>query len=74
MSEIKVWGCDDLRREIFSYLRKEPKVKCFYCDLVCVWDKKIINLYFSEKYTNITPTHSCYKCYWDNLLSMCCVS
>ena len=33
MESIKnVWYNDDLRREIFSYLRKEPKVKCEQCN------------------------------------------
>ena len=36
-----VWDCDDLKREIFSYLRKEPKRKCHNCNAVCVWDKKV---------------------------------
>ena len=36
-----VWFNEDLRREIFSYLRKEAKVKCDQCNDVCVWDKKV---------------------------------
>ena len=32
----KVFGNDDLRRYIFSYLRKEPSVKCAECNCVCV--------------------------------------
>ena len=31
---------NDLRRLIWSYLRKKPKIACFKCNDVCVWDKK----------------------------------
>ena len=31
----------DLRKLIFSYLRKYPKKVCFICERVCVWDKKV---------------------------------
>lgn len=36
-----VFTCDDLRREIFSYLRKHPKRKCIKCNKVLLWDKKV---------------------------------
>ena len=36
-----VFSCDDLRREIFSYLRKNPKRNCMKCQKVLVWDKKV---------------------------------
>ena len=32
---------DDLRKLIFSYLRKEPKKSCSDCNKVCVWDKMV---------------------------------
>ena len=38
-----VMGIEDLRREIFSYLRKKAKVECIICKRVCVWDKKVCN-------------------------------
>ena len=59
-----VFGCHDLRREIFSYLRKEPNKKCNDCLLVLEWepDRKE-NLYI--EYGNVL---SCYDCYRDNFL------
>lgn len=33
----------DLRNIIFSFLRKDAKKKCFTCNKVCVWDKKIVD-------------------------------
>ena len=41
MNEQYVWECDDLRREIFSYLRKEPQMSCVDCEKVLVWDKNV---------------------------------
>ena len=38
MNEQTVWECDDLRREIFSYLRTEPQLSCVDCEKVLVWD------------------------------------
>ena len=70
-----VWYNDDLRREIFSYLRKEPKVKCEQCDDVCVWDKKVLKLYYNEiQYNNRSKTYKCYECYWKNMLDLCSIS
>ena len=39
MAETEVWECDDLRKEIFSYLRKTPKLHCIHCYKVLIWDK-----------------------------------
>ena len=69
-----VWYNDDLRREIFSYLRKEPKVKCDQCDDVCVWDKKMLKIYFEEKYKDGMKSIKCYKCYWTNMIDLCAIS
>ena len=63
----------DLRGVIWSYLRKEAKIKCFDCGCVCVWDKKIINHYYTENILN-TEKHICMHCYWTNLLDMCALS
>ena len=38
-----------LRNNIFSFLRKYPKVSCNICKLCCVWDKKVILEYYVEK-------------------------
>ena len=64
----------DLRGVIWSYLRKEPKIKCFDCGIICVWDKKIINHYYTEHITDYSPKHICMKCYWTNLIDMCVLS
>ena len=37
-SEEEVWGNDDLRRLIWSFLRKNPQRACFYCERVLIWD------------------------------------
>ena len=63
----------DLRGVIWSYLRKEPKIKCNQCDIVCVWDKKIINHYYTEDMLNIR-IYTCIECYWTNLLDICVLS
>ncbi len=36
-----VMGNEDLRREIWSYLRKKPKLVCTLCDQVLIWDKEV---------------------------------
>ena len=41
-----------LRKNIFSFLRKYPKVSCSICKLCCVWDKKVILEYYVEKNSN----------------------
>lgn len=42
---IKVMNNSDLKREIWSYLRKKAKKQCNRCNCVCVWDKQIIKYY-----------------------------
>jgi hypothetical protein len=69
-----VWYNEDLRREIFSYLRKEAKVKCDQCNDVCVWDKKKLKIYHEEKYKDGIISIKCYKCYWTNMIDLCCIS
>ena len=41
MNEECVFENDDLRRYIFSFLRKEPQKKCTICGDVCVWDRTV---------------------------------
>ena len=48
-SESKVLNNIDLRKLIFSFLRKYPKKACQICDKVCVWDKKV-NQYIELRY------------------------
>ena len=69
----KVMNNNDLRRLIWSYLRKEAKISCRNCKLVCVWDKKKVNTYYyfsgmvEDEITNI---YYCKKCWLDILPSM----
>ncbi len=60
----QVFYCDDLRREIFSYLRSFPHKKCQICNLVLEWDKNIKKNDYIEYYTIL----NCYDCYRYNFL------
>ena len=40
-AEESVWQINDLRREIFSWLRTEPRVICKNCFATVIWDKKV---------------------------------
>jgi hypothetical protein len=68
-----VMNNEDLRREIWSYLRKEPKVECMYCKDVCVWDKKVIKEYYEDKIMDIVR-YKCVYCYVENVIDLCIVS
>ena len=62
---------NDIRRNIFSYLGKEPKVICSLCNCVLIWDKKVQN-YFIIKNKNfylklINDGNYCLPCYYDNV-------
>ena len=43
-----VFSIEDIRKKIFSYLRKKPLKQCFICNKILVWDKKV-NEYISYK-------------------------
>mgnify|MGYP001227846962 CR=1 FL=1 len=43
MNQEKVMENQDLRRLIWSYLRKKPQKICCYCKKVLVWDNKVCN-------------------------------
>ena len=58
----KVMNNYDIRREIWGFLRKEPKKICFKCKSVLIWDKKVKNYYTFPKYyqhENISICHEC---------------
>ena len=65
----------DLRKVIWDYLRKEPKIKCYICNCVCVWDKKIINAYYEHYVTSFIESdkYICWSCYWTNMLDLCTI-
>ena len=63
----------DLRRVIWSYLRKEPKIKCYTCNCVCVWDKKVRNYVELNYYPwNMIGDTLCYECYQDIVVNPTC--
>jgi hypothetical protein len=63
-SEI-VMNINDLRKVIFSFLRKTPKIQCITCNDVCIWDKKIIKKYIEYPIYDATVIISqCHECYY----------
>ena len=55
----------DLRRLIFSYLRKYPKKRCHVCGLICVRDKEV-NQYVDLMFSYPDNNTYCMKCYERN--------
>jgi len=43
----KVFEIDDLKRYIFSFLRKKARRSCTLCASVCVWETKLIKSYLT---------------------------
>ena len=62
-----VFSNDDLRRNIFSYLRKYPKKQCQHCKCVCVWDKKI------KCYRELNDIVYCNDCCYKNYNGPGCI-
>ena len=65
----------DIRKHIFSFLRKEPILKCSMCKCVLIWDKSvkehfIINQddYFIRLINN---GNYCLHCYYKNIKLNC---
>jgi hypothetical protein len=60
----KVFEIDDLKKNIFSYLRKKPQLICHMCKKVLIWDKEV------NPYIIITANdcknkyHQCLNCYY----------
>lgn len=67
-AEAVVFGNEDLRRTIFSYLRSIPKHECNACGAVCVWDVRLLKQYVSDGF----ETH-CAECYWHRNVGPRCV-
>jgi hypothetical protein len=49
-----------LRKNIFSFLRKYPKISCNMCQICCVWDKRVIFEYYVEKTSTKTICGLCF--------------
>lgn len=65
MAEEIVWQINDLRKEIFSWLRTEPKAICKNCFSIIVWDKKVkdfINISWGD-YSEEEPILYCVDCW-----------
>lgn len=64
--EDKVFEIKDLRRYIFSFLRKDPKKKCYDCESVLIWDKKVNDyISISKEISQFTlpAGYYCMSCY-----------
>ena len=74
----KVFEIDDLRREIFSYLRtRKSALICNYCDNVVKWDKKVKDYVIvnDNNFSNVLiPGVYCFNCYSTYLKSTCNIS
>ena len=73
MSEGQVWECDDLKKYIFSFLRKTPRLICNCCNKVLIWDRKV-NDYIMitwSTYKNNVP--NCIDCWYNNYNGPGCV-
>lgn len=55
-----VMNNDDLRREIWKYLRSKAFKKCLECNSVCMWNKKKINLDFVS-WNKFINCHCCFR-------------
>ena len=53
----------DIKREIFSYLRKDPKLVCYKCNKILIWDKEIKPIYHKSLEKNYIAAF-CQSCYY----------
>ena len=70
-----VFGNDDLRRYIFSFLRKHPQKTCDECHKILIWDKKVNKYIDTEEniYFNLKNTSYCNDCYFHKLDTVCII-
>ena len=59
-AEEAVFSIDDLRGYIFTFLRKEPRVKCRECHDVCIWERRIV-----KEYMSMGTGYICIKCWFN---------
>ena len=65
-AEEAVFSINDLRNNIFSYLRSEAYKSCQHCYRVLEWNPKDIKSQYIE-WGNCPPTcHKCFKVYFLN--------
>ena len=63
---MNIFEIDDIRRYIFSFLRKKPKLICSECNCVLIWDKKVKNYIvvdISPSYFFIEKGNYCNQCH-----------
>ena len=73
---------NDLRSEIFSFLRKEPKLICDFCKSICIWDSKVktyyeipILPYLQEKMDSFNYKHiMCIDCISEYRFPVCIIT
>ena len=76
---MNVFEIEDLRKYIFSFLRKEPKLMCKDCKKVLIWDKKVNNFisYDSinvEQFFFIQNGNYCMNCHTQRFNFRCNIS
>lgn len=71
--DANVFGCSDLRRLIFSYLRMKPDKACVECKKVLVWDKKVCDYTLVEQnvYFGLKNAPYCMHCYYRKINVKC---
>ena len=62
-AEETVFGIDDLRNHIFTFLRSKPHKSCKQCKCVLEWDKGNKKCDFLE-WSTLEP--HCYECFREN--------
>lgn len=65
-----VFDMDDIRRLIFTYLRKEAKKRCIHCNDVCVWDNEVkpyMETNVKQNRFNYVLCCECYELLSDNM-------
>ena len=75
-AEETVFGIEDLRRHIFSYLRSKPYKSCQYCQQVLEWNPNDNKCEYLE-WANFLPT--CFPCFRENFIGRnpyfgCCIT
>lgn len=68
---------NDLRRYIFTFLRKEPKELCFICKDICVWDKTVKKHVLMNKdifgFLHANQTY-CLECWYKYKIPQCTIN
>ena len=66
-----VMNNNDLRRKIWSYLRKKAKKSCCRCNKIIIWDKKCRCRYIENKCdlnNKFLEKYNCMDCYRKDMI------